>query len=129
MGPETLLLRQVHPTFHSNGRVSSQAFRLKRDDKGLLSVYNGDLATGEETWHHYTEALGLASARACAVSVAECVGLTLPPHSDPGPHPAHAVLDCTAHGSSAMQKKAQALASFANGRPWAFKDPARWPGS
>ena len=42
MTSETLLLRQIHPSFVQKGRVTSQAFRPTPKDEHLLSVDNGD---------------------------------------------------------------------------------------
>jgi len=41
---KTLLLRQVHPNFIQNGEVASIAFKPNDNDKGCLSVYDGDLS-------------------------------------------------------------------------------------
>jgi hypothetical protein len=38
MTPETLLLRQIHPSFVQAGRVTSQAFRPTPKDGSLLSI-------------------------------------------------------------------------------------------
>ena len=43
----TLLLRQIHPSFVQDGRVTSQAFRPTPKDESLLSVYDGDQITPE----------------------------------------------------------------------------------
>jgi hypothetical protein len=50
----TLLLRQVHPSFVQAGRVTSQAFRPTPKDESLLSVYDGDQITAENSWSHFT---------------------------------------------------------------------------
>ncbi|OQC41352.1 MAG: hypothetical protein BWX66_00754 [Deltaproteobacteria bacterium ADurb.Bin058] len=48
MNVHTLLLRQIHPDFIQNQRVSSQAFRPTPKDERKLSVYDGDLITPAE---------------------------------------------------------------------------------
>ena len=70
MTDATLLLRQVNPQFCSNGRPSYQVFRLTDSDKGLLSVYDGDLITAADAWKHWTEVAKKKSVGAVAVSVA-----------------------------------------------------------
>ena len=42
MTPDTLLLRQIHPSFIQYGRVTSRAFRPTAKDEFLLSVDDGD---------------------------------------------------------------------------------------
>ena len=42
MTDETLLLRQVHPSFLQDGVVSSQVFRPTPKDECKLSAYDGD---------------------------------------------------------------------------------------
>jgi hypothetical protein len=57
MQSDTLLLRQIHPGFIQNGRVTSQAFRPTPKDKKKLSVYDGDKIDPEAAYRHYTEEL------------------------------------------------------------------------
>jgi hypothetical protein len=74
---ETLLLRQIHPVFIQNDRVTSQAFRPTPKDHGQLSVYDGDMISAEESWKHHT-GLGLESEGVLAVTVRECEAESLP---------------------------------------------------
>ena len=85
MTDKTQLLRQVHPNFIQNGEVGSIAFRPNENDRGLLSVYDGDLATPEASHKHYTEVQKRKSAGVMAVTVAECTTLALPAASSPLP--------------------------------------------
>ena len=73
MNDGTLLLRQVHPTFVQQGRITSQVFKPSTKDNNELSVYDGDQISADAAWRHYTEDLHLASAGVVAVAVAECV--------------------------------------------------------
>ena len=73
MNSETLLLRQVHPSFVQNGRITTQAFTPTLRDQNRLSVYDGDLIEAEPAWIHYTSILDLQSIGVVAVTVAECV--------------------------------------------------------
>ncbi len=96
MNDATLLLRQIHPGFLQNDRVTSQAFRPTPKDEKKLSVYDGDLTTPGESYHHYTEKLGLSSTGVMAVSVKESRAIDLEPVSDPEPFPEHVVIDFSA---------------------------------
>ena len=53
MNSQTLLLRQIHPSFIQQGRVTSQAFRPTPKDEMKLSVYDGDQMTPEEAFEHF----------------------------------------------------------------------------
>ena len=75
MQAETLLLRQVHPSFVQDGRPSSQAFVPTKKDDFKLSVYNGDKTEPERSWKHYTTELKRESAGVIAVTspiIPEC---------------------------------------------------------
>ena len=53
MTDDTLLLRQIHPSFVQSGRVTSQAFRPTPKDEFLLSVYDGDRIEAQASWRHF----------------------------------------------------------------------------
>jgi tRNA(Ile2) C34 agmatinyltransferase TiaS len=72
MTTQTLLLRQVNPSWVQAGRVTSQAFKPTQKDNKMLSVYDGDQIEPEASWRHYTEQLGHLSVGVLAVIVAEC---------------------------------------------------------
>ena len=72
MNEDTLLYRQVSPSWLVNGDFTSQTFLPTRKDNGFLSVYDGDRITAEDSWRHFVGALGRPSAGVAAVSVAEC---------------------------------------------------------
>jgi hypothetical protein len=61
MNAQTLLLRQIHPSFVQQGRVTSQAFRPTPKDESKLSMYDGDQITPEASWRHYTVTLRFES--------------------------------------------------------------------
>lgn len=121
MTDETLLLRQVHPTFIQQGRVTSQAFRPTPKDKNRLSAYDGDLIQPEPAWHHYTTTLGYASVGVMAVSVAECTSLSLPTSPDPEPFPEHAFIDFAAVDKGAFEKLSKRLKAHAEARGWLYR--------
>lgn len=121
MTPETVLLRQIHPSFVQEGRVTSQAFRPTPKDEGQLSVYDGDQIEPQPAWNHYTEELDLQSVGVMGVTVAECEGVELPVHPDPEPFPEHVLIDYTAFQKKQIEKKAKILKSKAKARDWLFR--------
>ena len=78
MTEDTMLLRQVHPSWVQQGRVTSQAFRPTPKDKHMLSVYDGDMTTPADSWTHFCGILGFQSIGVMAVTVGECSTLELP---------------------------------------------------
>lgn len=61
MNQDTLLLRQIHPSFVQASNVSaqvfsvtSQAFKPTPKDEYMLSVYNGDKFQPDVAYEHYT---------------------------------------------------------------------------
>jgi hypothetical protein len=121
MTDETLLYRQIHPSFVQHGRATSQAFRPTPKDAGLLSVYDGDLISSDKAWAHYTNVLGFASYGVMAVIVAECLGEGLQARPDPKPFPEHAVIDFSALAHGDLEKKSKRLKRFAERRGWQYR--------
>lgn len=122
MNDATLLLRQIHPTFLQNDRPTSQAFRPTPKDEKKLSAYDGDLATPEQSYRHYTEELRLSSTGVMAVSVEECRVIDLEPVSDPEPFPEHAVIDFSGLSEKSIKTKAKILKARATARGWLYRD-------
>lgn len=120
MTRDTLLLRQVHPSFVQAGRLTSQVFTPFPKDKGLLSVYDGDRIGPEPSWRHFTSTLGYSSTGVVAVTVAECEVQSLPARPDPEPFPEHAVIDFTQCSPKEIKTKAKALATDAEIRGWLY---------
>lgn len=118
MTDATMLLRQVHPSWVQQGRVTSQAFRPTPKDKHLLSVYDGDLITAADSWTHFSGTLGFPSVGVMAVSVAECSTLDLPARPDPEPFPEHAVIDFSGLAENQIEKKGKRLKAKAEERGW-----------
>lgn len=114
-----LLLRQVHPSWIQQGRVSSQSFSPTPKDAGLVSVYDGSLIDAPQSFIHYTHELKLNSAGVVAVSTAEVAAVNLAWRSDPKPYPEHAVIDFTSvQSASQLRARASALAEKARQRSW-----------
>lgn len=120
MTRETLLLRQIHPSWVQSGRVTSQAFKPTAKDDGQLSVHDGDQLTAEESWRHYTKELGYASAGVLAVTVGECERIALTADPDPAPFPAHAVIRFGNCSRAEIERKAKQLKHAAVARDWQY---------
>jgi hypothetical protein len=117
----TTLIRQIHPSFIQEGRVTSQAFRPTPKDEDRLSTYDGDQIDAKSAWKHYTETLGHASDGALGVSVGECEDLDLRVVPDPEPFPEHVLIDFSEHGRKLIEKRSKKLKSYAEGRGWLFQ--------
>jgi hypothetical protein len=122
----TQLLRQVHPNhIKPDGEVASIAFKPNDNDAGHLSVYDGDLATPEESHKHYIEVQKKKSAGVMAVTVSECITLSLPAVSSPLPDfDAHAHIDFTACDKKQERTKSKELLAFAVARQWLYRPEA-----
>ncbi len=121
MNYSTLLLRQIHPSFVQQGRVTSQAFRPTPKDEHMLSMYDGDQIAPEPAFRHYTETLCCQSEGVLGVTVAECSELQLPAQPDPAPFPEHVLIDYTAFVKNEVEKKAKLLKATAETRGWLFR--------
>lgn len=123
MKGNTPLLRQVHPSFIQNGRVSSQAFRPTPKDDKKLSVYDGDAIAASDAYEHYTTTLKQLSVGVMAVTCQECEQLELETKDNPLENfPEHAVIDFSPYGTSATEKKAKILRKRAEERSWLFSN-------
>lgn len=119
---ETLLLRQIHPSFVQNQRVTSQAFQPTPKDKKKLSVYDGDQISPENAFNHYVGKLRLKSIGVMGVSVEECKQISLSAKLDPEPFPEHVVIDFSDCTNREIKKKAKYLRSKATTRGWLYQD-------
>ena len=121
MTDTTPLLRQIHPTFVQDGRVTSQAFRPTQKDEELLSVYDGDRIEPEQAYRHYTLDLEYASCGCMAVTVLECVRVGVSARPEPTPFPEHAVIDFTGLNEGKKKTVSKRLRSFAEERGWLYR--------
>ena len=122
MTPDTLLLRQIHPSFIQDGRVTSQAFRPTPKDEFLLSVDDGDRVTAEASWQRFITNPACKSVGVQAVSQAECTAQELTVIEDGKPHPEHCSVDFTAFDKKAIEKKSKLLRAQAETRDWLFRE-------
>ena len=121
MNSSTILIRQIHPAFIQDGRVTSQAFRPTPKDRERLSTYDGDMIDAKSAWKHYTEILGYSSDGALGVTVSECEALDLAVVPDPEPFREHVLVDYSKHGRQQIEKRAKKLKSCAQSRGWLFQ--------
>jgi hypothetical protein len=124
MNPDTLLLRQVHPTFVQDGQITSQVFRPTPKDENLLSAYNGDLITAENAWKHYTSEPANLSVGVMAISKGECDTQQLPVIEDKISFVEHILIDFTGKTKSGIEKIAKLLKRVAQQRGWLFRAEA-----
>jgi len=123
MTDETLMLRQVHPSFMKEDRPASSAFSPTPKDHGQLSVDHGDLISAEESYKRYTEVQHLPSEGVWAVSAMEARETETPAAPSPlAANPAHCHLDFTAHGRNKQRKLAKVLRSHAVTRGRLYPD-------
>ncbi|MFA7523652.1 MAG: hypothetical protein WCY71_12070 [Halothiobacillaceae bacterium] len=122
MTPDTLLLRQIHPSFIQDGRVTSQAFRPTPKDEFLLSVDDGDRVGAEASWQRFITNPACKSAGVQALSQAECTVQELSVIEDGTPHPEHCSVDFTAFDKKAIEKKSKLLRAQAETRGWLFRE-------
>lgn len=121
MNPETMLIRQIHPSFIQDGRVTSQAFRPTPKDGNKLSTYDGDQIDAESAWTHYTRTLKFQSDGALGVTVQECTDQDLPVVSDPAPFREHVLIDFSKHARKQIEKRAKKLRTCAVDRDWLYQ--------
>ena len=118
----TLLLRQIHPGFVQDGRVTFQAFRPTPKDEFCLSVDNGDRLAAEAAWRRFTADPVCASAGVQAVSQSDCAAQALPVIEDGRPHPEHCSIDFSDFDKKTIEKKAKLLRAAAATRGWLFTE-------
>jgi hypothetical protein len=118
MTGDTLLWRQIHPDFVQNGFASSVMFRPNESDKGLMSVYDGDLIDAASSWVHYTTVSNKKSIGVTGLTVDECLSEGLSARSDPESFAEHAVVDFTAVTENQWRSKSKKLQAKALARGW-----------
>ncbi len=121
MNDNTLLHRQVHPSWVQQGRVTSQLFKPTPKDERKLSVYDGDQISAENAWIHFSGTLGHPSVGVLSVTVSECGAQGLRVAPDPEPFPEHVVIDYTGLSAGQIEKAAKRLNAQARQRNWQFQ--------
>lgn len=120
MTDDTLLLRQIHPSFVQSGRVTSQAFRPTPKDEFLLSFYDGDRMEPQAAWQHFVAAPECRSSGVMAVTRARCLEQDLLVDADGVPFPEHVSVDFSGFEKNVIEKKAKLLARLAQVRGWLY---------
>lgn len=125
MTDKTQLLRQVNPNWVQNGEIGVVAFRPNDNDKGLLSVYDGDQITPEKSFTHWIEVLKKKSIGVLAVTVEECSSVALPAVNSPMENfDSHAHIDFSDYEKKDQRTKTKALLEYALARDWLFQPEA-----
>lgn len=121
MKPETLLLRQVHPSFVQNGQITSQVFRPTPKDEDKLSVYNGDMIAPADSFAHFINTPNCQSVGVVAITCNDCKNQSLDVIADGKPFPEHAYIDFSGLEKNAIEKKAKIMKRCAQDRGWLFQ--------
>ncbi len=122
MNGNTLLYRVIGSgMWLQDGQVASQAFRPRRIDGKLLSVYDGDQITPEAAWVHYTKDPSKPPAGVLAVTVSECLALDLHVLPDPETFPEHVLIDFRSFGTNQIKRKSESLRDAALARGWQYR--------
>lgn len=119
MGPDTILLRQVHPAFLQAGRPTSQVFRPTPKDHHRLSVDDGDRITAEAAWQRFTTG-GSSSVGVLGVSCGECAALNLAVDADGEPYPEHVSIVFEGLSQREREARAKELRNRAVARGWLY---------
>ena len=122
MNFQTLLLRQINPSWVREGRTTSQAFKPTPKDNNRLSVSDGDMVSPQKSWEEYT-GRGWSSQGVLAVAYSECEDNGLKVFSDPLPEqPDHAVIDfTTVESKSKIERVSKILVLLAMERGWLYQ--------
>jgi len=126
MNSQTLLHRQVNPTFQRRDKISSQVFMPTSQvfcptpkDGNMLSVSDGDQITAEQAYQRFID-LGLGKTiGVLSVSVEECSLHEVPAVSDPiEEQPDHCFIDFRMKSGNQATKTATKLRNHALARGW-----------
>lgn len=129
MQKDTLLLRQVHPSFIQADKISSQVFSITSQvfkptpkDNNKLSVYNGEKYSPQESHTHFTNIdKSYKSHGVVAVSVEECNNEVLNCEENNIPFDGHSFIDFEPLSINQIEKKAKKLKNYAMSRGWLYK--------
>ena len=121
MTGETLMLRQIHPHFIQNGKVTSQAFRPTPKDESQLSVDNGDMVQPEASWKRFAAEPENSSSGVMGILHSECSTCNIQIYEDGVPYPEHCYLDFSPFNRNTCDKLGKKLAAFAQTRGWLYE--------
>ena len=121
MNLDTVLWRQVHPTWALRPIPTSQTFRPTKKDKGKISTDNADIIDAEESYQNYTNK-GHKSVGVLAVTVGECKEINLFVEDDSVNNPpAHAFIVFSGLSKKKQKDTAKILRDIAMDRGWQYK--------
>lgn len=121
MNPDTTLLRQIHPGFLQNGRVTSQVFRPTPKDENMLSVDNGNQVSAEDSFNRFIATPNCTSMGVQAVTKLDCDEHELPVEQDGQPYPEHCFIDYRTFSKNQIERKAKLLRVKAEERGWLYR--------
>ena len=113
MKKETLLHRQVHPSFVQGDQISvqvfitSQVFKPTPKDDNKLSVYNSEKFTAKESYSHFISDPTNSSIGVVSVNLEECNLEELTVVEDNQPFDGHCYIDFKNLASNQVEKKAK----------------------
>lgn len=120
MQEENLLHRLVNPAFVQGDSISSQVFKPTSKDEGLLSLYNGNQFSADESYQHYTSKLNLESVAVASISRIEFEELTIEVEDDNIPFIGHSSANFNSLSTSQVKKAAKKLKNLATSRGVSF---------
>ncbi|WP_369752831.1 hypothetical protein AB3G34_14240 [Flavobacterium sp. WC2409] len=132
MKGETLLHRQIHPSWVQNDSISSQAFLSENNiaslsftpsekDENKLSVYNGEKFTAEQSFIHYTSNFISQGVLSVSNDEVNTIG-DLKVVEDNNPFNGHTTIDYSLIISATqVKKKAKKIKNIAVARGWTHK--------
>jgi hypothetical protein len=133
MKEDTLLHRQIHPSWVQNDIISSQAFLTENNiaslsftpsekDNNKLSVYNGEKFSAEESFLHFTANYKSTGVLSVTIAEVNTIG-ELNVEEDNDPFEGHTVIDySTVSSLTQVRKKAKKLKNIAVERGWTHKE-------
>ncbi len=127
MEKETLLHRQVHPSFVQADKISvqvfitSQVFKPTPKDYNKLSVYNSEKFTAKESFSHFISEPKNSSIGVVSVNIEECNLEGLNVVEDNLPFDGHCHIDFENLANNQIEKKAKKLKLAATNRGWQYK--------
>lgn len=129
MRPDSLLHRQVHRTWHQDGKLSSLTFQPSRGENKdhQVSVDDGDQISAEDSYRHHRYKKNYDTVGVVAVTPQECGlhGVTVTPDPEPD-HDPHTLLKLDpALGKRKIRRIAQFLTGYASRRGWQHGPIAR----
>lgn len=121
IGPsDELLWRQIHPSWVTDGRATSQAFKPTPKDNSKLSVSRSSKVSAKESFDYHTNELQLTAVFTLAVTAAEADESGFKVFDDSEVEdvktPGHAYIGTQGCSNGEVKKQSKGLARAANTR-------------